>query len=131
MDNYKRITTQKDQAIHTWEICPPRSKPQTQEEENDPFGDKYSTIYRVDSRDEFDNCQVKEAHKVDIVVCRHWPFRSQMLEIPVCYLLVEFDEKKEYYFLSVSSSDRVDGVCDDFVLRFSITIDSNANTNGI
>ena len=138
MDNYKRISTQKDQFIGTWEICSPRSKPQSQEEENDPFGYRYSTIYRVESRHEFDNCKVDAAHKLFTTGCLDLPINSlkplNTAKIPVCYFLDDSEEEKnEYYFLSVAFdrlSDRVDGVCNDSVLRFSIFIDSNVDRFG-
>ena len=81
-------------------------------------------IYRVESRDEFENCQVNEANKlIALVICDDSKVDS---DIPLNLFQSDFVEKKEYLFLAVSSTDstdRVNGVCDDFVVRFSITID--------
>ena len=129
MDNYKKITTKKDQSIDTWDICPHRSKAQSEGEENDPFDYRYTTIYRVESRHEFDNCKVDAAHKLFTTECLDWPMKPQMakLQIPLNVFLDEIEEEREYYFLSVSFDRPRDQVCDDSVLRFSISIDSNVD----
>lgn len=89
-------------------------------------------IYRVESRHEFDNCQLNESNKVFTFECDDRPNESEMTTgMPVNALLAEkFEEKKEYFFLSVSSdcpTDRLDGVCYDFVPRFSIKIDTDVD----
>ena len=129
-DNYLRIRTKNGSKINTLAICPLRSKPQTEEGLKDADYKYPALIYRVDSRHEFDNCQAEAANIVAVVECDDRPKESRMGEIfvNVNVLLDEFEEKKKYFFLSVSSDRSRDRVCDDdSVLRFSITIDSNAD----
>lgn len=58
-----------------------------------------------------------------MVLCDDRRIESEMSDIPLYLFQSDFVEKKEYFFLSVSSTDRVNGVCDNFVVRFSIIID--------
>ena len=111
-------------TINTREICRPRSKRQTQKGVEETEYKYPARIYRVESRYEFENCLVNEANKlIALVICDDSKIDS---DIPLNLFQSDFVEKKEYFFLSVSSTDstdRVNGVCDDFVVRFSITID--------
>ena len=70
-----------------------------------------------------------EANKqVVMVKCDDRQIESEMSDIPLHLFMTEFEERKEYFYLSVfydRTSDRVNGVCDDFVVRFSITVDLN------
>lgn len=115
-------------SINTREICPPRSKQQTQKGLKETEYKYFTRIYRVESRDEFDNCQVNEANnkankQTVMVKCDDRQIESQMSDLPLYLFMSEFEERKEYFFLSVSSKERVNGACDDFVVRFSITVD--------
>ena len=117
-----------DKTIDTMLICPPRSKPQTEEGLKEAYYKYPALIYTVHSRQEFDTCHTKAANKVAVIDCDDRQIESVRVQIPLNVFLDEFEEETEYFFLSVSSDRRRrNRICDDFVVRFSIIIDSNAD----
>lgn len=101
----------------------------------------YAVIYRVGSRHEFDNCIVdpNNYETVPILKCDK-PHSPQLVKFTIYFVkyspvpnALEFEEDKEYFFLSTSSGARQGlhyasgGLCAKFNMRFSITIKSTSN----
>lgn len=96
----------------------------------------YLTIYKVGSKYEFDNCIINpnNIETVPILKCDK-PMMNTKFTIyfvkysPVPFAL-EFEEDKEYFFLSTSSGNKeglnfmTGGLCSKFNMRFSIKINS-------
>lgn len=116
----------------------------------------HSIIYKVSSKHEFDNCIVNPQHAetVPILKCGSVAaaaansqenvqddfYRQQQVKFTIYFVkfspvpnALEFEEDKEYYFLSTSSGTREGlnymsgGLCSNFNMRFSIKIDSTPN----
>lgn len=99
----------------------------------------FAVIYRVGSRHEFDNCIVdaNNFETVPILKCDK-PHAPQLVKFTINFVkfspvpnALEFEEDREYFFLSTSSGSRQGlhyasgGLCAKFNMRFSITIQSN------
>ena len=99
---------------------------------------EYSVIYRVGTKHEFDNCIVNpnEAETVPILKCDRphannpVMFTLQFVKFSPVPNALEFEEDREYYFLSTSSGAKdgmtymAGGLCSKFNMRFSIKISS-------
>lgn len=121
-------------------VCP-RSQNTTEQTTQKEDDYTYAVIYRVGSRHEFDNCIVDAANNyetVAILKCDK-PHAPQTVKFTINFVkyspvpnALEFEEDKEYYFLSTSSGARdglhyaSGGLCAKFNMRFSITIHSSA-----
>lgn len=118
-------------------ICPRTatngSAASTAENTND-----YSIIYKVSSKHEFDNCIINPNNyeTVPILKCDK-PNAANLIKFTIYFVkyspvpnALEFEEDKEYYFLSTSSGTRdginymSGGLCSKFNMRFSIKINS-------
>lgn len=99
---------------------------------------EYSIIYKVATKYEFDNCVVntKNVNTIPILKCDKQSTNTRsavkytiyfVKYSPVPYAL-EFEENKEYYFLSTSSgtknglNDKSGGLCETSNMKFSIKI---------
>jgi hypothetical protein len=97
---------------------------------------EYSVIYKVSSKHEFDNCIVNPNNyeTVPILKCDK-PGSVNPVKFTIYFVkyspvpnALEFEEDKEYYFLSASSGTRdglghmSGGLCSRFNMRFSIKI---------
>lgn len=95
---------------------------------------KYSIIYRVESRDEFDNCKVDEDKIVATVKCNESnasktaKFLINLVDFSPVPDALQFEKDKEYYFIS-APRDRLDGLCDGIYLRISITVEAQQQQN--
>lgn len=102
----------------------------------------YAVIYRVGSRHEFDNCIIdpNNYETVAILKCDK-PHSPQLVKFTIYFVkyspvpnALEFEEDKEYFFLSTSSGARQGlhyesgGLCAKFNMRFSITIQSGSGS---
>ncbi len=120
---------------------------------NSDHQNTHSVIYKVSSKHEFDNCIVNPQHAetVPILKCgtvaansqenvQDDLYRQQQVKFTIYFVkfspvpnALEFEEDKEYYFLSTSSGTREGlnymsgGLCSNFNMRFSIKIDSTPN----
>ena len=101
-------------------------------------GSEYSIIYKVSSKHEFDNCIVNQNNPdtVPILKCDK-PNSPNSVKFTIYFVkfspvpnALEFEEDKEYYFLSTSSGSKEGlnymsgGLCSNFNMRFSIKINS-------
>jgi hypothetical protein len=129
-----------------------------------PQANTHSIIYKVSSKHEFDNCLVNPQHvdTVPILKCggggsginqeeennrqnhtqqQHDHSTRSKVKFTIYFVkfspvpnALEFEEDKEYYFLSTSSGSRdglnymSGGLCSNFNMRFSIKIESNSVT---
>lgn len=96
----------------------------------------YLTIYKVGSRYEFDNCIINpnNIETVPILKCDkpiiNTKFTIYFVKYSPVPFALEFEEDKEYYFLSTSSGNKdglnfmTGGLCSKFNMRFSIKINS-------
>jgi hypothetical protein len=99
---------------------------------------EYSIIYKVSSRHEFDNCIINPNNyeTVPILKCDK-PNSVNLIKFTIYFVkyspvpnALEFEEDKEYYFLSTSSGSRdginymSGGLCSKYNMRFSIRINS-------
>ena len=106
--------------------------------DNGPNQAHYLNIYKVGSKFEFDNCIIDQKNKesVQIFKCDK-PFLTNPTKFTIFFVrfspvpgALEFEEEKEYYFLSTSSGDKngmeftTGGLCSQFNMRFSIKINS-------
>lgn len=106
-------------------------------EEAETYG--YAVIYRVASRHEFDNCIVdaNNYETVPILKCDK-PHSAQLVKFTIYFVkyspvpnALEFEEGKEYFFLSTSSGSRQGleyasgGLCAKYNMRFSIHIQAS------
>jgi len=96
---------------------------------------EYSIIYRVGSKFEFDNCLIdlNNPETIQVFKCdkpKVGPLKYTMFFVkysPVPFAL-EFQDDKEYYFISTSSgqkdglSDKSGGLCSNKNMKFSIKI---------
>jgi len=121
-------------------VCPRSTQTNTTEQQKEDEN-TYAVIYRVGSRHEFDNCIVDAANNyetVAILKCDK-PHAPQTVKFTINFVkyspvpnALEFEEDREYYFLSTSSGARdglhyaSGGLCAKFNMRFSITIHSSA-----
>jgi hypothetical protein len=102
---------------------------------------EYSVIYKVSSKHEFDNCIVNPNNyeTVPILKCDK-PGAASPVKFTIYFVkyspvpnALEFEEDKEYYFLSASSGMRdglghmSGGLCSKFNMRFSIKIKPQSN----
>ena len=110
-----------------------QSTPPTQENQKETDY-KYSIIYRVESRDEFDNCIVDADKKVATVKCNESnasetaKFRINLVDFSPVPDALEFEKDKEYYFIS-GPRDRLDGLCEGIYLRISIRVEAQQQQN--
>jgi hypothetical protein len=103
----------------------------------------YSVIYRVATKHEFDNCIIdpNNVETVPILKCDK-PHMKNTIKFTIYFVkfspvpnALEFEEGKEYYFLSTSSGTRnglnymSGGLCSKYNMRFSIKIDSQKVIN--
>ena len=117
--------------------------PKFQKNNNDSSIDKtdtnqayYLTIYKVGSKYEFDNCIINpnNIETVPILKCDkpliNTKFTIYFVKYSPVPFALEFEEDKEYYFLSTSSGNKdglnfmTGGLCSKFNMRFSIKINS-------
>lgn len=103
---------------------------QAQEQQNEAK----TVIYRVESRDAFDNCIVDPSNKLVTMRCNTSQTDKFYLTVKVVSYSKAIDEEdkyKEYYFLSTSFVDQnphvydSSGLCDGFNVRFSVVVHSN------
>ena len=99
----------------------------------------YLTIYKVGSKYEFDNCIINpnNIETVPILKCDKPSVNTRFTIYFVKYspvpFALEFEEDKEYFFLSTSSGTKdglnfmTGGLCSKFNMRFSIKINSAAS----
>ena len=99
----------------------------------------HSLIYKVSSKHEFDNCLVdpQNVDTVPILKCGQaadTKFTIYFVKFSPVPNALEFEEDREYYFLSTSSgapqglSHMAGGLCSNFNMRFSIKIESSATS---
>ncbi len=94
----------------------------------------YLTIYKVGTKEEFDNCIINPNNRQTVPILRcDKPQSSVKFTLffikfsPVPFAL-EFEEGKEYYFLTTSSGEQkglnymTGGLCNKFNMKFSIKI---------
>ena len=101
---------------------------------------EYSIIYKVSSKYEFDNCIINPNNydTLPILKCDK-PNTANPTKFTIYFVkyspvpnALEFEEDKEYYFLSTSSGSRdglnfmSGGMCSKFNMRFSIRIKGNS-----
>lgn len=105
---------------------------------------EYSIIYKVSSKYEFENCIINPNNyeTVPILKCDKQnsinpvKFTIYFVKFSPVPNALEFEEEKEYYFLSTSSGTKdginfmSGGLCSNFNMKFSIKIDSS-NTNSV
>lgn len=104
---------------------------------------QYSIIYKVGSKYEFDNCIVNPDNyeTVSLLKCDK-PSSSNSVKFTLFFVkfspvpnALEFEEDKEYFFLSASTgakegiSQMSGGLCEKFNMKFSIKINSNTNSS--
>lgn len=104
---------------------------------------EYSIIYKVGSKYEFDNCLINPENyeTVPILKCdkinsiNSVKFTIYFVKYSPVPNALEFEEDKEYYFLSTSSGTKnginhqAGGLCSKFNMKFSIKINSNQNSS--
>ncbi|RMZ95976.1 Ephrin-B2 [Brachionus plicatilis] len=104
---------------------------------------EYSIIYKVGTKYEFDNCLINPENyeTVPILKCdkinsiNSVKFTIYFVKYSPVPNALEFEEDKEYYFLSTSSgaqegiNHQAGGLCSKFNMKFSIKINSNQNTS--
>lgn len=121
-------------------VCPKRSSSVNTNTSNT---DSFSIIYKVSSKHEFDNCIINanNTETVQILKCDK-PNAFNSIKFTIYFVkfspvpnALEFEEDKEYYFLSTSSGTRdglnymSGGLCSKFNMRFSIKINSQSSPN--
>jgi hypothetical protein len=103
---------------------------------NDQSNSQYSVIYRVGSKHEFDNCIVNPNNEetMPILKCdkptsvNPTKFTIYFVKFSPVPNALEFEEDKEYYFISTSSGSKEGlnymsgGLCSKYNMRFSIKI---------
>ena len=105
---------------------------QAQEQQNEAK----TVIYRVESRDAFDNCIVDPSKIIFTMRCNTSKTDKLNLSVKVVSYskAIEYEEQdkeKEYYFLSTSFVGQnphvydSSGLCDGFNVRFSVVVHSN------
>lgn len=104
---------------------------------------EYSVIYKVGSKYEFDNCLINPDNyeTVPILKCdkinsiNSVKFTIYFVKYSPVPNALEFEEDKEYYFLSTSSGTKdginhqAGGLCSKYNMKFSIKINSNQNSS--
>ena len=103
---------------------------------NEQSNSQYSVIYRVGSKHEFDNCIVNPNNEetMPILKCDK-PTSANPTKFTIYFVkfspvpnALEFEEDKEYYFISTSSGSKEGlnymsgGLCSKYNMRFSIKI---------
>lgn len=98
---------------------------------------EYLTIYKVSTKEEFDNCYINPNNRqtVPILKCDKpqaaVKFTLFFIKFSPVPFALEFEEGKTYYFLTTSSGDAkgldymTGGLCNKFNMKFSIKIDSS------
>ena len=129
-------------------ICPKSPQHQSGSQLDESNRAEYSIIYKVGTKYEFDNCLVNpnEPETVQILKCdkpnalNPTKYTMNFVKFSPVPNAPEFEEEKEYYFLSTSSGSRdglthmAGGLCSKFNMRFSIRISSSSASsasNGI
>jgi len=104
-------------------------------------GAEYLTIYKVGSKYEFDNCIINPNNEYTVPILRcdkpqaNVKFTLFFVKFSPVPFASEFEEGKEYYFLSTSSGDlkglnyMTGGVCKQHNMKFSIRINSMPNAH--
>ncbi len=115
-----------------------------QDDDIDPMSNtQYSIIYKVGSKHEFDNCIINPNNEetVPILKCDK-PAASSPVKFTIYFVkfspvpnALEFEEDKEYFFISTSSGTKEGlnfmsgGLCAKYNMRFSIKIKSQQQPN--
>lgn len=98
---------------------------------------EYLTIYKVATKEEFDNCYINPNNRqtVPILKCDKpqaaVKFTLFFIKFSPVPFALEFEEGKTYYFLTTSSGNAkgldymTGGLCNKFNMKFSIKIDSS------
>ncbi|CAF0708508.1 unnamed protein product [Brachionus calyciflorus] len=104
---------------------------------------EYSIIYKVSSKYEFDNCLINPENYETVPILKCDKVNSANTVKFTIYFVkyspvpnaLEFEEDKEYYFLSTSSGTKdginhqAGGLCSKFNMKFSIKINSQQNSS--
>ncbi len=124
--NYLRLNGQIGDNIDL--VCP--------KSDSSMDGLNYLTIYKVGSKEEFDNCIINPNNRQTVPILRcdkpqsAVKFTLFFIKFSPVPFALEFEEDKEYYFLTTSSGEQkglnymTGGLCNKFNMKFSIKISS-------